>query len=100
MNPTRKWTRQEIALLIDSNPEFRKRALLKLYSRQTADEQNTGTVNRQNGRGFRSCDARILTSLSKFCESRRFLTTKQDAILLRKLPVYTGQLTDIANFKR
>jgi hypothetical protein len=97
---TRKWTREEIATLLTCNPGFRQRALLKLYSKQTQDEQTQAVVNKSNNVGFRSCDAKFLTSLAKFCIRTNSLSNKQDAALLKKLPRYVGQLCDIANGKR
>ena len=96
----KKWSKEVIANALAGNREFRMRALLKLYSRQTADEQIQQTVSHNNGKGFRSCDARFLTSLSESAIKYNRLTDKQDAVLARKIKVYAGQLTDISNGKR
>jgi hypothetical protein len=96
----KKWSKEVIAKALVSNREFRMRALIKLYSRQTADEQVQENVTHNNGKGFRTCDARFLTSLSKSAIRYKRLTDKQDAVLARKIMVYTAQLTDISNGKR
>ncbi len=75
------------------------KGLMRIYSHQTLFEQHDKDVKQNNGRGFRVCDARILTSMAQFYESYKYLTPKQLAIVKRKMPKYVRQLTNYANGK-
>ena len=93
----RVWTDDEIRNLIQTNDTVLYRALKKLYSEQTDDEQFREHTVERNGRGFNKVDADFLTSVSKFLNSRGFLTDKQKVATRRKLVKYTKQLTRLAN---
>ena len=69
-----------------------KRALLRIYSNQEADEQLTADTTKRNGIGFTPADAPILTSLAKQMLERNWLSVKQWEILYKLLPKYAGQL--------
>lgn len=63
---TKIWTAAELVAMFDDmsvlkNRIFTERALLKLYARQTADEQELGLTSHQNGMGFNGPDAQYLT---------------------------------------
>lgn len=93
----RIWTKEEINNLVQTNDTMLYRSLLKLYDRQTAEEQDLESTHEANGQGFNSVDAPFLTSVSQFLQKRGFLTDKQKAATRKKLVKYTGQLTQIAN---
>lgn len=60
-----KWDTTAILNLIDTNDEAVVRGILRIYERQTADEQSSETTNKVNGRGFNGRDAGFGTSLAK-----------------------------------
>lgn len=96
----RKWTRSEIENLFQTNDEFAKRCILKLFDRQTMDEQRSETTKYNNRIGVRPNDAYALSELAVFVKNRGYLTAKQLMWVRRKFAKYVGQLTDIANGKR
>ena len=96
-NPKKVWTEAQIAELIQTNDTVLYRALKKLYSEQTADEQDMGETKERNGRGFNGADSRFLSSVSEFLNRNGFLTTKQKSATRRMLVKYTKQLTRLAN---
>ena len=93
------YKREQIAQILFASDANLIKGLLRIYSHQTMDEQKTGTVNRNNGKGFRSCEAKFLTSLAQQAERKGTLSPKQMDILRKKMPVYVGQLTNFANGK-
>ena len=70
------------------------KALVTIYYRQTEDERVFGETRHPNGRGFRGPDAKILTSLAQQYLAKGTLSVDQMAILLRRIPVYAGQLVE------
>lgn len=95
--PKKVWAPEEIKSLIQTNDIVLYRALKRLYAEQTDDEQFRDRTVERNGRGFNKLDADFLTSVSKFLNSRGFLTEKQKVVTRRKLVKYTKQLTMLAN---
>lgn len=93
----RVWTEQEIKDLVQTNDTVLYGALKKLYACQTSDEQSSGHTKYYNGAGFNGADSKFLSSVSEFLLSHGFLTTKQKAVVRRKLVKYNKQLTRIAN---
>lgn len=69
-----------------------RRALLRIYSNQEADEQLIADTTKRNGVGFTPADAPILTSLAKQMLERNWLSLKQWEILYKLLPKYARQL--------
>lgn len=97
VSDTKTWTPEEIVEWVNKSDEQVKKALLKLYALQTADEQQIEETKHKNGVGFSACHADILTSFSKQLLSRRFLSKKQIVIVRKILPHYRKQLANIAN---
>ena len=97
-NAERKvWTRGEIEELLRSNPRAVERAMMAVWERQTADEQNTDTTKHHNGIGFSGWTARFGSYYAKWCRSGRRLTGKH-LERARKIALHhAGQLTRIAN---
>ncbi len=93
----RIWTEEEIKNYIQTNDTVLYGALKKLYDCQTADEQAAGYTNHYNGIGFNGVDSPILSSMAEFLKKTGFLTTKQKAIVRKKLVKYNKQLTKLAN---
>lgn len=93
------YKREQIEQILFASDANLVKGLLRIYAHQTSDEQRTATVNRNNGKGFRSCEAKFLTSLAQQAEGKGTLSPKQMDILRKKMPVYVGQLTNYANGK-
>ena len=91
------WTRTEIEALINSNDRAVERAMVAIWERQTADEQETQDTRHHNGRGFAAWSARSGTYFAEWVRSGRRLTGKH-LVKARKIALYhAGQLTDFAN---
>jgi len=93
----RTWSQSEIRVLLETNNDFLKRSLVKMYKRQTESEQERVYTNQRNWVGFNKPDGFKLGSLAKFYIDRGFLTDKQIVLVRRRLVRYTRQITDIAN---
>lgn len=91
------WTAEEIKAKIASSNAWRRQALLALYDRQTAQEQDAMRTEELNGRGFTGWDAELLTAFAQQAQTKGWLSPKQDAILMKRLPKYSAQLARIAN---
>ena len=97
---------------IESGPwQWPVRAMLAIYEKQTATEQETATTKESNGIGFNGLDAEILSSFSKQVQRwegtpeplRRFpvpLSEKQLNLARKKMAKYAGQLARIARAKQ
>lgn len=68
------------------------RALMVVYSNQTADEQSTYTTKYHNGTGFCGTDAEILTSFAEQYRRKGSLSRKQMVLLFKKIPKYHNQV--------
>lgn len=83
------------------------RALVAIYERQTADEQQSGCTRHDNKVGFSGLDASILSSFATQVKNwnpatsryDRPLSPKQMAIARNKIQKYSGQLYKIATHK-
>jgi len=60
------YTRDQIDNILRTNDRAVERAILRLFELQTADEQKIGGTNADNGRGFRSSDARAGTRFARW----------------------------------
>jgi hypothetical protein len=77
---------------LSTNPAWATRAIVKLWQRQTADEQASQSTGHDNGVGFNGTDAFILSSFAEQINKGRTLSPKQLAIAFRKLPKYSKQI--------
>jgi len=78
---------------ITSSEAAAAKAMMKIYANQTADEQNSESTVYHNNIGFTGNDAEILSSFSKQFQQHGSLSPKQNAILMKKIGKYAGQLT-------
>ena len=92
MTYSKKELVQGLRYQISHNTEKARRALLLVYSKQTASEQNSGQTLEYNCEGFTALDAEILTSIATFYTNYNFLTPRQDQIVRRLIPKYAGQI--------
>lgn len=92
MTYSKKTLLQGLKYQISHNTEKARRALLLVYSKQTASEQNLGQTLEYNCEGFTTLDAGILTGVALFYKNHNFLTPRQDQIVKRLMPKYAGQI--------
>lgn len=93
--------------LLESNNKWLFRAIASIYEYQTADEQDAEVTAHDNGVGFNSVDAAILSSFAKqiighAARPSKFaspLSPKQVEIARSKMKKYAGQLLSIAERK-
>ena len=86
-------TAEEIKEQIAINDFVAIKALELLYAQQTADEQEMGITENQNGRGFNATDAPFCSSLAEQVKSGKDLSFKQIESLRKILPKYSKQLS-------
>ena len=91
------WTRDEIETMVRNQDAAVERAMVAIWERQTADEQETQTTNHHNGRGFCGWAARTGTYYANWVRSGRHLTGKHLAKARKIALHHAGQLTDFAN---
>jgi len=77
---------------LSSNVKWAARGVVRIFENQTHDEQNVEETRESNGIGFTGADANILSSFAKQVMKGRTMSAKQNAILLKKMPKYAGQL--------
>ncbi len=80
---------------LEESQSWRFKCLRLLIEQQTESEQASGVTIERNGRGLSAFDAPMLSGFNDFLQKRGFLSAKQDAILLRRLIKYSGQLIEI-----
>ena len=72
-----------------SDPKWAVKALVRIFQEnQTRDEQVRDTVVEDNGIGFTGADGELLSSLAKQYIAKGFLSEKQLAHVLKKMPKY------------
>lgn len=74
--------------------EIGAKAVVRIYQNQTADEKRTNSTKVRNGIGFTGADAGILSSFAKQLSYKKFLSSKQDAFLVKRITKYARQLVD------
>jgi len=75
-----------------TNPAWAVKALVKLYTYQTASEQSAGHTEEDNGVGFSGVDSTILSSFAVQINKGRTLSAKQMAIVYKRMPRYWKQV--------
>jgi hypothetical protein len=92
------------ALFSSPDPKKRRetveRAIIVLYARQTADEQNTDETRHNNGVGFTAADARRLSFVAKFLSNGGHLRDEKVLQYVPRVAKYTKQLATIALEKK
>lgn len=73
-----------------------QKALLRIYANQTIDEQRVGMTTKYNGIGFTGSDSQILSFFAKQLKKFGRLSDKQNAILMKKIGKYAGQLVKMS----
>ena len=75
-----------------TNQAWAVKALVKVYTLQTMDEQITGQTSNLNGIGFNGIDSKVLSSFAEQVNKGRNLSVKQMAIVFKKMPRYHKQV--------
>jgi hypothetical protein len=91
------WTVDKMKEILNKYDDQVCKAIVKLYEKQTYDEQVCQDTHEQNGVGFNGLDAPILSSFAEFYKKTGFLTPKQLIIARKKIMKYANQLCKIAN---
>jgi len=89
---TKKAKIQHIRTMLGTNLNWASKGVIRIFENQTQDEQNVEGTVENNGIGFTGVDAHILTSFAKQIIKGRTMSPKQQAILFKKMPKYSGQL--------
>lgn len=95
----RIWDKERIQNLLLSNNEAVYQALLKIYDRQTSDEQDAQDTRDWNAMGFTGFDGKILSSFTESYKKYGRLTDKQMAIARNKMKKYWKQLLEVIREK-
>lgn len=77
---------------LGTNPAWAVKALVKVYTLQTLDEQVTGQTANLNGVGFNGLDSKILSSFAEQVNKGHNLSVKQMTIVFKKMPRYHKQV--------
>lgn len=93
----KKWTKQDIAELLQRSDKAVLRGLVVIHSLQTLSEQECQTTTEKNGVGFSGVDAEFLSSLARQFINRGSLSEKQMVLLRKKMLRYAGQLAKVSN---
>lgn len=86
------WDKDRIQELIEKSDDAVYRAMLRIYDKQTADEQQYQDTHIYNSVGFTGTDANIMSSFTEAYQKYGRLTTKQMAIARKKMKKYWKQL--------
>jgi hypothetical protein len=88
-------TKDFIKNQLATNATWAVKALVKIYERQTIDEQNSQSTKENNGIGFNGLDANILSSFAEQVNKGRNLSVKQMTIVYKKMPRYWKQVASL-----
>jgi len=95
-----KATKSNVLLFVknqlSTNRAWALKGLVRIYERQTVDEQRSETTSHENGMGFTGTDAQFLSSLAKQYMQRGSLSDKQMVFVFKKMPKYAAQLISIS----
>ena len=89
-------TKDYIKKMITADRSWTERAVVVIYERQTADEQQDGETRHNNKVGFSGPDAYILSEFARWLKSGKHLSRKQLALAQKRIGKYAGQLLQIA----
>jgi hypothetical protein len=89
------WSKEDIQNLLEKNDEAVYKAMLRIYDRQTRDEQDAKDTQVWNSVGFTGTDAEIMSSFTESYKKWGKLTPKQMVIARKKMKKYWKQLLEI-----
>ena len=82
---------------LSTDPVWARHALLKIFEKQTIEEQQAKDTVFNNGVGFNGTDGRILTSMALQLQKKKYLSEKQMVIIFKKIPKYWSQVVKISD---
>lgn len=91
------WTVDKMKDILNRYDDQVAKAVVKIYEKQTYDEQVSQETKENNGVGFNGVDAPIMSSFARFYLERGYLSPKQLGIARKKIMKYAGQLCKITN---
>lgn len=87
------WDKESIQKLIDENDQAVARALMVVYNNQTTDEKQSKDTYHDNGVGFSSLDAEVLTDVAeKWKYWQRWASARQCNMVRRRVRKYWKQI--------
>ncbi len=86
------WDKDRIQTLIEDKDIAVYTAMMRIYDKQTADEQNYQQTYLWNSVGFSGPDSNIMSSFAESYKKYGKLTPKQMAIARKKMKKYWKQL--------
>ena len=89
-------TKAYIKKMVTTDRSWTERAVVAIYERQTADEQQDGATRHNNKVGFSGPDAYILSEFARWLNSGKHISQKQLALAQKRIGKYAGQLLLIA----
>ncbi len=97
---TNKFFREEHLRIIQeslrTNPKAVEKAVISIFSLQTASEKKNEIAVEENGVGFNRFDAEVLSNFAKILLNGRSLSTKQFILAKTKIAKYSKQLLNLA----
>jgi hypothetical protein len=96
-SPSRKWTKAEIAAMLQNNDIAVERGIVAIFNRQTEPEVDAESTHEKNGIGFSAFHARLGSYYGKWITKGHHLDGKHLEKGRRLILHYAGQLTRIAN---
>lgn len=93
----KKWTPEEIKELISKNDRAVMKAIVRLHSLQTPQEQQAEQTKERNKIGFNGPDSPILSYYAKWIMEKGALTGTHINHARNRVRKYAGQLAKIAN---
>jgi hypothetical protein len=84
---------------ITGDDDFAILCLMKLYEKQTADEQAAKQTNKTNRQGFNKTDSLVLSPIAEKVKNGEKLTPIELKLVRKLLPKYAKQLTTLLTQK-
>ena len=91
------YTKDQIKIQLQKSQKWLEKAVVAIYKKQTALEQNREKTLEHNGIGFNGPDSRVLSYYARWIMSGNNLSGKHLCLAQKKMLKYSGQLTKIAN---
>ena len=88
----KEWTKDSVRELLLTNDKAVNRAVMLIYSFQTADEKIDKNTNTHNGQGYSKFHANIMSSFAQRLQNGQSLSIKQMETARKIIVKYTGQI--------
>lgn len=85
---------------LKTDDKWTTKALLLVYSHQTAEEKATEQTRFHNNVGFTGVDAEFLSKLATQFRNRNWLSPKQMSCLRKMMPKYWRQISDASDITK